>query len=52
MYSIELNNFSIKTVYEIECLDKKMKKNKNVIIDVSGTKYDLIRTVANDYTWN
>jgi hypothetical protein len=51
MFSPEFNNFSLKSIYEIDKIDRNLKKNHNIVIDLSGTKYDLLRTVTNNLDW-
>jgi tubulin polyglutamylase TTLL6/13 len=51
MYTPEYNNFSKKSIYEIDRFERDMKKSKNVVIDLSGTKYDLLRTITQDFEW-
>ncbi len=51
MYTPEYNNFSKKSIYEIDLLEREIKKSKNVVIDLSGTKYDLLRTITQDFEW-
>jgi hypothetical protein len=46
MYTPEYNNFSKKSIYEIDKFERAIKKNKNVVIDLSGTKYDILRTIS------
>jgi hypothetical protein len=57
MEIVDLNNFEIKSLDDIEAIQRKIKKNKKIIIDLSGkyitkgTKYDLIRTVSSNFDW-
>ena len=51
MYNPQYNNFQTRSIYDLDKDERNIKKNKNVIIDVSGTKYDLVRTVANYFEW-
>jgi hypothetical protein len=36
MEIIDLNNFEIKSLDDIEAIQRKIKKNKKIIIDLSG----------------
>lgn len=46
MYNPEYNNFAIKSIYDLDKYNRNIKMNKSVVIDLSGTKYELIRSVT------
>jgi hypothetical protein len=57
MFSYDDNNFGIESIYDLDKKARNLKKNDRIVMDVTGkflnlgTKYDLIRSIANDFDW-
>ena len=43
--------FKILGTDELDNLPRNFNMNKNILLDISGTKYDLISIVANNLGW-
>ena len=48
---MDVNNFSIIPLNELNNIQRKIKKNRRIIIDLSSTKYELFRNVATIFDW-
>jgi len=46
-----INNFDLISLDDLNNLPRKLKKNKRIIIDLSSTKYELIKTVSSALDW-